>query len=629
MRNQGVSLKVKMPSSWQKRWNFFIAMKRFFCESRRPLRNASETKAMAKKWPFLNSRLSRMFDKNMKSTLKHYIFTNFGIGIKDELWLSYRLEIFVNTVFPSLSNQRNKNFEWVILVDEALPILHKARLQDTISTSGLNARTISITDYSLANKEVSRILASTTEDIVITSRIDDDDCIDENVIASIQDHAHSSEPESDMLLISLHNGIEFLPSDECYRAVTYETLALALSLVDRTSGTKTRSITQYAHHMVVETLKKQEIAAKHILLSSKSPLYLYTKHPLSDSYFFGARARILGDLSKTAGLRATDFKAFGLDQQRLDHLAALLTQSPIGMPHKYLEKLGSVRNQIRAEERKETGVSDEHLNALKARKAKLERTAVRPNPVGPHKEKIRVAILGSSTTRDLFEHQKSALGKFEVCFYMARSSVISYVAPPCFDSSIVIDSSSFEGQLSEWDKLKTHWKLLEQARPDIVIIDFIDERIGIIEHKNSLLSASGPLLQSLERKGITCDIKRPWSTEIQQLREWALPVFLERVATICPNIFVHKAVWAEQYKTKTSIESFSGTEFEKLISLNNTIINSMLTTLEESATAVEQIGGLEAGLIAGGDHKWAFCPYHYDSTYYKTVAKQLLARVMS
>ncbi|WP_237860986.1 DUF6270 domain-containing protein [Pseudomonas sp. PGPR81] len=565
----------------------------------------------------------------MSKSLKHYVFTNFGIGIKDELWLSYRLEIFTNTVFPSLANQSNQAFEWTIFIDEALPVLHHARLEAAIASSGLNARTQKVSDYSLTNREVSKLLAQSHEDIVLTSRIDDDDCIHQDVIETIQQHARSNEHAEDMLLISLHNGLEFLPSDDCYRPVTYDTLALALTLVDKTPGTKTRSITQYAHHMVVETLKKQEINAKHILLKSKQPLYTYTKHPLSDSYFFGARARILGDTNKTVGLKDSQLRSFGLSQQRLDFLSALLKQSPIGMPHKYLEKLGNVRNQIKAELNKGTDQANTGIDALMARKARLERTAVRPNPAGPLKEKIRVAILGSCVTRDLFEFQKSTLDAFEICFYMARSSVISWMAPPCFDPKLGIDASSFEGKRSHWDKLKLHWRLLEESRPDIVIIDFIDERIGIVQHQSSLMSASGPLLKAFERKNITHEIKRPWSPEIQQLRAWALPAFLDKVGSICPNIFVHKAVWAYQYKANNTLESFKGGEFERLIELNNSIIDPMLATLEDSATAVEQIGGLEAGLVAGGDHKWAFCPYHYDSTYYKTVAKQLLARIMS
>lgn len=138
------------------------------------------------------------------------------------------------------------------------------------------------------------------------------------------------------------------------------------------------------------------------------------------------------------------------------------------------------------------------------------------------------------------------------------------------------------------------------------------------------------MIKAFERAGIEFEIKRPWSAEAKALRAWALPAFLEKASSICPNIFVHKAVWANTYRNATNqVESFDTSEFAKLIELNNEIINNMLAPLEDSSTAVEQIGGMESGLMAGGDHKWAFCPYHYTSTYYKTVAKQLLARIMN
>lgn len=566
----------------------------------------------------------------MNKQLKHYIFTNFGIGIKDELWLTYRLEIFLNTVFPTLSNQSNKNFEWVIFADINLPIIHLRRLQVAIVKSQLTARIIQVEDYSLVNREISGILSDVTADILVTSRIDDDDCIHKDVISLIQDSALNTESEEQILVISLNNGVEFLPSDNCYRDVKYDTLALALTLVDRSMGVKDKSITQYAHHLVVKTLEKQGVKSNHISLNKPYPLFLYTKHPLSDSYFFGARARILGDTEKKIGFDPIVFRDYGLTQESLNYLGAMLRQSPIGMPHKYLEKLGNLRNQIKQERGNPSEQSVRDLKYLTARKERFERHAVRPNPVNGVTGKIRVAILGSCVTRDLFEFQKSALDNFEICFYMARSSVISYMGMPSTDPRVKIIGEGFEDKRARYDLHKNHWADLEQSRPNIILIDFIDERIGLIQHNGSVFSASGPMIKAFERAKIEFEIKRPWSAEIEMLREWAIPAFLEKASSICQNIFIHKAVWANTYRDKNnSVESFENTEFAKLIELNNKILNTMITPLEDSPTAVEQIGGMESGLMAGGDHKWAFCPYHYTSTYYKTVAKQLLARIMN
>ncbi|WP_238067399.1 glycosyltransferase [Pseudomonas shirazica] len=564
----------------------------------------------------------------MKPALKHIVFTNFGIGIKDELWLSYRLEIFSNTVLPSLVNQSNQGFEWVIFIDEGLPVLHRARLEMLLSETDLNARTLQVSDYTMVNREIVAIIKSVEEAVLITSRIDDDDCVHEHVIDLLQKEATSESNASEVLLISLKNGLEFLPSDQCYRPVEYETLALALSMVDKSRGAKTRSITQYAHHLVISTLEQQRIPAQHIHLSQEEPLYLYTKHPLSDSYFFGARARILGAPECIKGFDSKLFARFGLQQSRLEYLSQLLRESPLGMPHKYLDKLNTVRQQIRKAQQNPSGTDEEVLNRLLSQKARLELKASRPNPAKGNSRKIRVAILGSSATFNLFKNQRDALERFEICFYMSQSSVISYMAPPCLDSRFNIDTSSADGKRVQWDAKKEHWKQLDQARPDIIIVDFFDESIGIASTGTSVVSASPLMLKTLSRCNIEFTLQAPWSEEAQQLRTWALPAFLDRIASICPNIFVHQATWASQYKCRETVSSFSGTSFEKLIELNNSIIDPMLASLEDSAIPVEKIGGREVGLMAGGVPGWAYAPYHFGTPYYKTVAKQFFAKII-
>ena len=564
----------------------------------------------------------------MKPALKHFVFTNFGIGIKDELWLSYRLEIFANTVLPSLANQSTQGFEWVIFIDEALPILHCNRLEQLLRDTDLNARTLQVNDYSMVSREITRLVKDIDAQTLITSRIDDDDCIHEGVIALIQAEATSEHNVSEVLLISLKNGLEFLPSDECYRPVDHDTLALALTMVDKTSGPKTHAITQYAHHLVVSTLEQRQISAEHIHLTREEPLYLYTKHPLSDSYFFGARARILGAPETVKGFDTALFSRFGLQQARLDYLSQLLRQSPLGMPHKYLEKLNNVRQQLRAEQKNIDGPDTAVMNGLLSQKARLEMKASRPNPVRAGSEKVRVAILGSSATHNLFKFQKKALERFEVCFYMSQSSVISYMAPPCLDARFRVEANDAETNRVQWDASKEHWQRLEDSRPDIVIVDFFDESIGIATFGTSIVTASPLMLKTLAKCGINYAVQAPWSEEAKRLRTWALPMFLDRVASVCTNIFVHQANWASQYKGKEAIASFAGSTFESLIDLNNAIIDPMLDSLEDSAVPVERIGGKDAGLIAGGVPRWAYCPYHYDSSYYRTIAKQAFAKMV-
>lgn len=558
----------------------------------------------------------------MASTFKHFIFTNLGVGIRDELWLLYRVEIFLNTLVVSMAAQQNKGFEWIIFYDEALPVVFLRRVSEACASSGLCFRLVSVTDYSLIGRAVSSII-ETVDEPLITSRIDDDDLLHCQAIDLVQRSAEAVVASGGIALISLQDGMEFLPADGVCRPVSYESIALGLSIVDASSGSRKISVTHFAHHVILDNLKNKHEDVIYAPIKHEEPLYLYTKHTLSDSYYFGARARVLAD-EKTQPLEDLPcLSKFGLDAERLSYLALLLRQAPLGMPHKYLEKLGAVRNALRGMQEPDSETAD----ILLSRKRKLESKAVRPNPTSGAKRKVRVAILGSCVSRDFFEIQKGALDNFEICFYMARSSVVSYMSLPVTDPSLDVIGDGFEARRSQWDCKKTHWQLLERSRPDIVLVDFIDERIGLIRHQGAIVSASGPNLEAFQKRG-SVEILRPWSSEVTALRNWALPMFVDKLVAICPNIFLHRATWAERYIGEDrSLLDFKGGKFETLIELNNSILLPMFSQIDEMAAPIEMIGGIEAGLVAGGDHKWSLCPYHYDAGYYKGLAKQLKARI--
>lgn len=565
--------------------------------------------------------------------LKHLIFTNFGVGITDELWLTYRLEILQHTVAVSLAAQTNPNFEWHVFIDQRLPNLHRMRLEDLKNAiPGLVLHEVD--DYSRIIISINRIARATPCQVLITSRIDDDDCLHVGAVDRIQKAALADPDGAKVSIIALRNGLEYLPTDGIVRPVEYDTLALGLSLVDRRGSGAPLVVSSYAHHTIRETLNKQNIAVRYIGIEDSEPLYLYTKHQLSDSYYFGARARILQDESK---LDLSDglLRHFGLDHRRVDALRRALIDAPVGMPHKYLEQLSLVRQQLhKAAQVPQDGqaapcAATLDFELLLARKRRLERHATRSNPVARGQAKVRVAILGSCVTRDLFEVQKANLGAFEVCFYSARSSLVSAQSLPSTDSRLRIPHDSFESKRALYDLDKSLWDRLEASRPDLVMIDLIDERLGLIQHQGSVFSASGPMVKAFERAAIDHTVMRPWSEAAMNLRQWAAKPFIERVHGICSSVFLHRAQWADSYLDKDlTIRSFAESSFAKLIELNNQIIREASVALENSCVSFEAIGGLEPGtLLAGGKHLWAFAPYHYDERYYRSLARQFLARI--
>jgi hypothetical protein len=561
---------------------------------------------------------------NESKTFKHLVFTNFGVGIFDIRWLMYRLEIFKNTVLVSLENQTNKNFEWIIFIHKDAPSVFKVSLNSAIGNSSLLIRLVEVEAYDVIGRGIGRIVDKIDEELLISSRIDDDDIIDANVVNNIHMTVKSQSETEIVNVISLIDGAEFLPMEQIAAPRQYESIALFLTMVsERYLGTF-YAVNHFAHHCIIESLNNKNIIAKHIRITETcgKPLYAYIKHPLSDSFYAGAKARIENDQNKYQ-VNESNFAHLGLSKNNLDTLKKLLLDCPNGMPYKYMAKI----NECKANLKSTPSDSFDYKNSL-FKIDFFENHATRSRPWAQKKRnKMKVAILGSCVTRDLFSIMPSLAEKFEVCFYAARSSVVSYLSFPNQDENLKVDIDNFESKRGAWDLEKTHWQELRLSQPDLILFDFIDERIGVINHQGGYFSASPPIIKSFENANKEYDILRPWSDQIVSARDWAVPCFIEKLSNICDNLILHKAAWASEYYKEKNKMSFSGGEWETLIELNNNILTPMFNQVEQSHYGIDSIGGSEVGMVAGGKHLWSFCPYHYDTSYYKTLARQLEARV--
>lgn len=130
---------------------------------------------------------------------KHFIITRFNLTNPDwtttknneplltDEWMENRLWLFENFCFPSVANQSSDNFRWVIFADTVTKAEHKAHLErltdsmsfiDLIFIDGMSKFKSSIDDYVKAHcQRISHL---------ITSRIDNDDCIHKDFVKEIQ-----------------------------------------------------------------------------------------------------------------------------------------------------------------------------------------------------------------------------------------------------------------------------------------------------------------------------------------------------------------------------------------------------------------------------------------------------------
>lgn len=132
--------------------------------------------------------------------MKHFLVTRFnlrheewktdkkGSVVLTDKWLDERFELFFNYCLPSVINQKNQNFTWIVLFDSKTPSQYKSVI-DKISADYKNFRALFIDDMKLVQFSLKQFISKVLndkDDFIITTRLDNDDSIHYNFIETIQ-----------------------------------------------------------------------------------------------------------------------------------------------------------------------------------------------------------------------------------------------------------------------------------------------------------------------------------------------------------------------------------------------------------------------------------------------------------
>ncbi len=131
---------------------------------------------------------------------QHYILTRFNLRAADwtttknkekvltEEWLKERFDLFENYCFSSVKNQSNQNFKWLVFFDINTPETYKIKVEE-YRKSYENFHPFFIDGMTNFLPEiVKNIKLLDTEKYIITSRLDNDDCIHEDYINVVQNY---------------------------------------------------------------------------------------------------------------------------------------------------------------------------------------------------------------------------------------------------------------------------------------------------------------------------------------------------------------------------------------------------------------------------------------------------------
>ncbi len=150
----------------------------------------------------------------MKVKFTHYLITRFNVPVNnwtkdkagnpvlDDSWLKDRLDLFSRFCVPTLANQTENNFIWLVYCDEltSQPFLEEiSALISILPTATI--RLVSDFDHLLV--DLRRTIASVETPYVITSRLDNDDGIGPQFIEDVQKHF----AEQDKRIVNFTKGV--------------------------------------------------------------------------------------------------------------------------------------------------------------------------------------------------------------------------------------------------------------------------------------------------------------------------------------------------------------------------------------------------------------------------------------
>jgi uncharacterized protein (UPF0297 family) len=204
----------------------------------------------------------------------HFLITRFNLknpdwnvtknneALLDDTWMDERLVLFEKFCYPSVVAQHNKNFKWLLFFDESTPDKYRKRIENIISKNefiipfyidGMAKFQDSILDF-LA-------LKANDKPYLITSRIDNDDCIHVDFIAEVQKQF----AKQDFLAIDQIAGYTLQIEPNYILGKKDHIFNPFISLIERNENPKT--VWHYVHTMWKKETRIVHLSEKRLWLS--------------------------------------------------------------------------------------------------------------------------------------------------------------------------------------------------------------------------------------------------------------------------------------------------------------------------------------------------------------------------
>lgn len=122
---------------------------------------------------------------------EHYLITRFNVALEDSPnyglnaeWLEHRFPLFSHFCLPSVLGQSRSDFSWIVMMDHRTPEIYRQRLTSSLRAASPKFTVLAVPpDWKNALRQYLQERMEPSATHVITSRLDNDDCIHKDFIA--------------------------------------------------------------------------------------------------------------------------------------------------------------------------------------------------------------------------------------------------------------------------------------------------------------------------------------------------------------------------------------------------------------------------------------------------------------
>ena len=228
----------------------------------------------------------------------------------------------------------------------------------------------------------------------------------------------------------------------------------------------------------------------------------------------------------------------------------------------------------------------------------------------------RLCILGSCVTGD---SAYLAPDEMQLVLYHSRHSFISLNSPPlALDDDALPWSSKYAKKEILGEFRKTVLAETARAEADLIVFDFMDERLDLLRCGDSYVVAFDELFDSGFPGNLPYKFERisrhcPEVTQLWEMSSIAVAAQLRESAPQA-RFALHRAWMAECYENGSETLPFHDAELGYVARMN-ALLAEYYAHFEKIFPGLEVIE-IDRPRIADAQHRWGLAPYHYKPEYY-------------